>query len=244
MRRLAILIGGGLISAAVTASSQQPVAYTAREVADGGTISGRVTLTGGAPAPERLEITKDREVCAREPKFAQDLVVSSENSGLRFVVVSITDIRAGKPWPSESTAITLDQNGCRFSPHILIVPAGQTFNILNNDGILHNVHTRSRANRPINKAQPGFLKSLRAQFPSPEIIRVDCDAHDWMRAWIVVAAHPYYAVTDENGRYRLENVPPGTYALEFWHERLGTQTHQVTVAANETAEANAAYPAR
>ncbi|MFQ5890328.1 MAG: carboxypeptidase regulatory-like domain-containing protein [Gemmatimonadota bacterium] len=217
---------------ATTASfgySQQAPAYNAREVEGGGQIIGSVTVTGTLPAPTRLEVTKDHEVCGAEPKVAEDLLVKSGTNGLRNAVVSLSDITEGKPFGTQSEPRALDQRGCRFAPHVLVVPAGAPFAVLNSDGILHNFSTRSSENRPINKAQPGMLKKLQVKFRQPERIRVECDIHEWMEAWIVVAAHPYYAVTDENGSYQLEEVPPGRYTLEVWHERLGTQTRQVTI---------------
>ena len=231
-----------LASTALTrpAVAQDANAYTARDVADGGVISGHVTLTGTASAPTLIEITKDLEACGQEPQYTEDLIVD-QNGSIQDVVVWLTDVREGKPWPSEIQSATLDQKGCRFAPHVLVVQAGQQFDVLNNDGVLHNVHTRGTENRPVNKAHPKFLPRLRIKLNHPEIVHVKCDAHEWMSGWIAVAAHPYYAVTDANGSYSLEGVPAGTYTLQFWHEQLGTQTQQVTVAANGRAQVDAAY---
>lgn len=208
-----------------------------------GTISGTVTFAGSAPSPEKLNITMDHEVCDREPKFREDLVVAPQNGGLKNVVVWLKDMpeqASGTP-PHLSEPATLDQKGCRFIPHVLIVPAGETLTIINSDGILHNIHTRGSVNRPINKAQPGLLKRVKAKFKYPEMIFVKCDAHKWMSAWIVVAGHSYYTLTGDDGSYRLDNVPPGTYSLEFWHERLGSATQQVVVVAEKDAHADAQF---
>lgn len=239
--RTGFLLVAGVAGVTWLGWSQQTVSYIAREVSDGGVISGRVTLAGKAPTPKQLVITKDPEVCGKEPKYEEDLVVDDQTGGLKNVVVWLGDIKEGKAWQARAEAIALGQDGCRFTPRVLVVPAGETFDILNNDGILHNVHTRSSENRPINKAQPKFLTRLRARFDYPEMVRVECDAHDWMSAWIAVAAHPYYAVTDERGNYDLENIPPGTYTLEFWHEKLGSQTQQVTVPARQMVQTDVVY---
>ncbi len=216
-----------LVGDTVPSLGQQAGSYRPRTVSDGGVIVGQVTFSDPVPAPRRLEITQDGEVCDQEPKFAEDLVVG-EDGGLLNVVVWLSDVREGKPWDTTSPP-ALDQRGCRFTPHVLIVQAGETFEVRNSDGILHNVHTRGTENRPVNKAQPGFLTSVRVRLPLPEIVHVRCDAHDWMSGWITVAAHPYYAITDGNGNFQLDNVPPGSYTLELWHEQLGSQTQQVTV---------------
>ena len=208
-----------------------------------GTISGTVTFAGSAPSPVRLDITMDHEVCDREPKFREDLVVAPQTRGLKNVVVWLKDMpeQANDTLPATSDPAALDQRGCRFIPHVVIVPTGETLNILNSDGILHNIHTRGSVNRPINKAQPGVLKRVKAKFKYPEMIFVKCDAHKWMSAWIVVAGHSYYRLTGDDGSYRLDNVPPGTYSLEFWHERLGTATQQVVVVAGKEAHADARF---
>ncbi len=239
--RIGALLLLGTVSLSSLGFSQQLNPYVVRQVGGGGTVQGRVTLSGTAPTPKQLNITKDPEVCATEPKFEEDLVVAVGTGGLKNAVVWLTDIQEGKGWKAGGEPIALHQIGCRFTPHVFIVPAGETFHILNSDGIFHNVHTRGSENRPINKAQPKFLKRLQVKLSSPEFVRVKCDAHDWMSAWIAVAAHPYYAVTDEAGSYRLEDIPPGTYTLEFWHEKLGTRTQQVTVSAKETVQADVAY---
>lgn len=239
--RIGFLLATAMATITSLGSSQQAGPYVAREVADGGVIAGTLTLRGEARPPKELNITKDPEVCGKEPKFEEDLLVARETAGLKNVVVWLSDINEGKAWEARTQPVTLDQNGCRFTPRILIVPAGETFHILNSDGILHNIHTRSSENRPINKAHPKFVKRLQARLKRPEIVRVDCDAHDWMRGWIAVAAHPYYAATDENGSYRLEDVPPGTYTVTLWHETLGEQTRQVTVSPGAEVQVDVAY---
>lgn len=202
--------------------------YTSREPGPVGTIAGTVTFHGEVPAPERLEVTADPEVCGAEPRFASDLLVAEGNDGVRYVAVWLSDIQEGKDWEARAEPRTLDQRGCSFVPHVLIVPAGEQFLTGNRDGILHNIHTRSESNRPINRAQPSFVETLPMRLRYPGIVRVECDIHHWMRAWIVVAAHPYYAVTESDGSFVLEGVPPGTYTLQVWHERLGgsrTESH-------------------
>ena len=197
---------------------------------DTGTIVGEVVYAGDPPPVKKIEITKDKEKCGTE-KVLEELVVGPDR-GLRWVVVSLE----GAEWNAEAPevqGIQLDQSGCRFVPHVLVVPTDVDLSVLNSDGILHNVHTYSKANLPMNRAQPAFRKKMRMKFGEAEVIRVACDVHNWMGAWIVVSDNPYTAVTDENGSFRLTGIKPGTYKLKLWHERLGEQTKEVTVRGGE-----------
>ena len=209
-------------------------AYEGGDVKDGGTISGTVKFKGTAPAPKKLDIGKDKEVCDKSPKVDQSLVVN--NGNLANAVVTITDIKKGKK--IELKKVTLDQNGCQYHPHVLAFPAGATVEILNPDGILHNVHSYSKTNSPFNMAQPKFKKTLEVKIDKPEAIEVKCDVHGWMHGWLVATETPYVAVTDDSGNFKLTDVPPGTYTVEVWQEKLGKSTQKVTVKAKEDAKVN------
>jgi plastocyanin len=193
--------------------------------ASGGTVTGRVVLVGDAPQPKKLQVSKDKEKCGTE-KLAEDLVVSSDR-GIKNVVVSVQDVK-GKP----EGASALDQTGCAFAPHVVLVPVGAPLDILNNDGILHNFHTSSSKNAAINKAQPGFKKKMTETFSQPEIIKINCDAHAWMSGWLVVTENPS-AVTSDAGAFKITDVPVGTHKIEVWHETLGKVTKEITVKAGE-----------
>ena len=209
---VAILISGA--STQVTAQS-------------GGSIVGEVKFSGTPPAPKVLKVNKDNEVCG-EDKKSEELIVGA-NKGIKNAVVSVVDGAGSAPKPAQKPA--LDQKGCQFVPHVLLAPASGEVDILNSDGVLHNLHTFSTANPSFNKAQPKFKKVLTEKFDKPEIVRVQCDAHNWMSSWIVVQAHPHYAVTDESGSFKLDNVPAGKHKLEIWHEVLGKMTQEVEVKA-------------
>ncbi len=199
-------------------------------VSNGGKIVGTVKFVGEAPAMVKIETTKDVEVCGKTEKFDEALVVGDGN-GLKNVVVSIVNIEKGKAQAAEGG--TLDQKECVYRPRVILSPAGAELNILNNDGILHNIHTYSEANPPINKAQPKFRRKMTQKFDKAETVRVECDAHSWMKGWLVVTDHPYYAVTDASGMFELAEVPAGSYILRFWHETLGEMTQDVTVEAGQ-----------
>jgi plastocyanin len=228
-------LGSFVISAALmTLPISAMGAYQAGDVKDGGSISGTVKFKGTAPAPKKLDINKDKEVCGKTPKTDQSLVVN--NGNLANAVVTITDIQKGKK--IETKKVTLDQNGCEYKPHVLAFPAGSSVEILNPDGILHNVHSYSKVNSPFNQAQPKFKKSLDVKIDKPEVIEVKCDVHGWMHGWLVATENPYFAVTDNSGAFKLTDVPPGNYTVEVWHEKLGKNTQKVTVKAKEEAKVN------
>lgn len=205
-------------------------AYEAAPVSDGGTISGVVKYQGDPPKPEQLEVNKDKEVCAVEPKTVKSLVVGPEG-GIKYAVVSIADIQKGKPFGEDKAVV--DQKGCEYLPHVQAVQPGEQVEILNSDGILHNIHTYSEKNPPLNIAQPKFKKKVTAKFEKPEMVKLTCDVHGWMTGWVAVQEHPYYAVTDETGSFKLTDVPPGEYTLRVWQEKLGESTQKVTVKPGE-----------
>lgn len=211
-------------SGSLKTSGSEPEKLTER-----GTIKGKVTYAGTIPERKKIEITKDVNICGKVPHYHEDLLVSSEDRGLANVVVGLSEAQGGKSLESWGTEFELDQNGCRFVPHVLLLPVGAKLKIKNSDGILHNIHTHGEQNRPINKAQPRFLKVISVSFDKPEIIRVVCDVHNWMNGYILVMDHPYYAVTDTNGNFELAGVPGGSYTLKYWHETLGNETQAVTV---------------
>jgi plastocyanin len=215
--------------------------YMAMEVAGGGSVNGTITYAGEIPQKQKLEITKDANVCGQQPHYKEDIVVGS-NKGLANVVVSLTNIMKGKDISTLGTTFELDQNGCAFKPHVAFVPMGAELAILNSDGILHNIHTYSEKNPAINIAQPGFKKRLVQTFTQPEVIRVACDVHNWMGGYIVVVDHPYYSITDAEGNFELTNVPAGTYTVQYWQETLGKQTAEVTVSDGAASDASYQFP--
>ena len=207
-------------------------AYEGGDVKDGGSISGTVKFKGNAPAPKKLDVGKDKEVCAKTPKTDQSLIVNGGT--LVNAVVTITDIKKGKKMQLKK--VTLDQNGCEYKPHVLAFPAGTTVEILNPDGILHNVHSYSKVNSPFNQAQPKFKKTLGVKIEKPEAVELKCDVHGWMQGWLVATENPYFSVTDNSGGFKLIDVPAGTYTIEVWHEKLGKSSQKVTVKAKEEAK--------
>ncbi|HXU11316.1 MAG TPA: carboxypeptidase regulatory-like domain-containing protein [Candidatus Binatia bacterium] len=207
-----------------------------------GDIVGKVRYAGTAPTPAKIQVTKDQAVCGKATHVDESLIVGADK-GMMYVVVKVADPKDGKKMtPAKKPA--LDQNGCKFVPHVEIVPAGAEIDIVNSDGILHNIHSFPKNNPPFNKAQPKFKKVMPATFAKPDIVQVKCDVHSWMNGWVVVAEHPYYAITDASGAYTISGVPAGTYTLESWQEKLGKQTKPVTVPATGSVTVDLEYAAK
>lgn len=202
--------------------------YEGGAVADGGSISGTVKLSGAAPDVKAPDINKDQEICGKTKP--SDALVMGADKSIKFAVVRLTNIAKGKKLDTASKSV-LDQNKCHFDPHVVVVPVGGTLQIKNSDPITHNVHTFSIENDPVNKAQPKSLPTIEAKFTANETIKTQCDIHKWMGAWIVATDNPYVAVTDEKGQFKLTDVPPGTYKMEIWHETLAKETKEVVVKA-------------
>ena len=187
----------------------------------GGTIEADVKYNG-APVVEKLKVNKDTEKCGTEVTI--DKVVVGGNKGLANAVVSVPGAKG-----ATKTKAVLDQHGCKFVPHVVVMQPGE-LEIKNSDDILHNLHTYSTANPAINKAQPKFKKTMTEKLEKPEFVKVTCDVHSWMLGWVAVV--PGLAgVTDKDGVVKIENVPAGKQKVEVWHETLGKQEKEVEVKA-------------
>lgn len=200
------------------------IVVTAVVPASGGTINGVVRFGGPVPPEEKTPVTIDQYICGKEVS-AERLLVSGER-GVRNAVVFLKNPpgNGGVPLPE---TVSIDQKQCVFLPRVVVVPVGGTVQFLNSDRLLHNVHGHGTANPQFNRTQP-TARTIPIRFTTPEIVRITCDLHSWMTAWVVVAEHPFYAVTDEQGRFTLKNVPRGSYTLAVWQEALGTTTMPVT----------------
>lgn len=207
--------------------------------ADVGTLSGQVKYQGVTPSPIPLAVTKDREVCGTTPLYDESLVIGRDHD-VANAVITLLDSVTREPLKPEA-AVRFDQRGCRYIPHVAVFPAGSSVLIINSDGILHNIHTESAINPVIDMAQPGFKKQIRVMIAKPEIIKVTCDAHNWMEGWWYVTNTPYYAITGNDGRYVIRGVRPGTYTARVWQERLGTHSQQLVVRAGAVTVADFSF---
>ena len=194
-----------------------------------GAIHGKVLLAGTAPAPRKVDVTIDQYLCGKQ-KEADDLILSTRNE-VANAVVWLEQAPPDAAWPAVAQKVEIDQNACLFVPRVVIVPAGGTVDFLNSDRLLHNIHATPKLNVAFNRTQPKN-RTIPVTFAKPEIVRIDCDLHSWMTAWVVVAAHPYYAITRADGQFDFEKLPPGTYRLLSWHERLKSAPVEVKVPAS------------
>jgi plastocyanin len=206
------------------------------------TVNGTVTFDGKPPALKPLSVEAE-PVCHKKhgskPAPNEALVLGAGNTMGNILVWVSKGLPAGKTFPVPKTPVTLDQDGCVYKPHVMGIMVGQTYRILNNDGILHNIHTLPKVNPAFNRGQPATVKEMTTSFPKPEnVFQVKCDVHPWMSAYIGVFTHPFFATTGPDGKFSIPNLDPGTYEITAWHERLGTQSASITVAANETKAQN------
>jgi plastocyanin len=192
----------------------------------GESIKGNVRYVGAPVEKRKTSVTIDQYVCGTE-KEPENLVLSSSN-GIRNAVVSLQNIPPGTKRDWNFPAAKMDQKQCSFIPRVVIVPVGGTVEFLNSDRLLHNVRSNGKENPPFNRAQP-HARSISFTFKQPEVLRVDCDLHSWMRGWVVVAEHPFYVVTNAQGEFVLENVPQGKYTLQVWQESLGNVRQELVV---------------
>jgi plastocyanin len=198
-------------------------------------ITGTITFDGKAPVMKPLAMEAD-PVCAKKhptPALNEMLVLGSGNTMGNVMVYVSKGLPPGKTYPAPTTPVTLDQNGCMYKPHVMGIQVGQTYRILNSDGVLHNIHTLPKVNKAFNSAMPAERKEATTKFDKEEaIFNIKCDVHPWMSAYVGTFTHPFYSVTGADGKFTISGLDPGTYEITAWHERLGTRTASVTVAAS------------
>lgn len=230
--------GGGDGSGAAEGGADADAA-PAVDPAQAAAISGVVRFTGTVPAPEPIDMSAE-PTCAEKHDGAptQHAVEVGDDGGLGNVFVYVKEGLPDQAWPASDEQPVLDQDGCVYVPHVIGVQAGHDLTIRNSDGLLHNVNAQAQTNRGFNVGQPTNMETKRSFNTQEVMIPVTCEVHGWMNAYIGVVDHPYFAVTGEDGTFSLEGLPPGTYTVEAWHEEYGTQTMQVTVAAQETGTAD------
>lgn len=204
-----------------------------------GIVAGVVRLAGdAAPEPTRVANTTDPMVCG-ERQTLQDLVVGDRGRGIANVIVAVTGVPAGRlPRPGPDTLV-LGNRDCRFVPHAAAVTVGSTITAANEDPLLHTTHFYGALRANISLPVEGMAVSRTVQ--QAGMIAVKCDVHGWMQAFIRVDEHDLHAVTDTTGSYQIGGIPPGTYRIEFWHERLGHQSHDVRVEPGGTASLDVSY---
>jgi plastocyanin len=222
-----------LVAALPAAAAQTPAS------SDSGTLSGRITLNGLAPRLANLPVTRDMKTCGSSK---QDESLEVKDSGVKNAVVWLADVPTPKDYkpPKEK----LDQQGCVFLPHVLVAPVGATVDVVNSDKALHNVRAQAGADRLFNYAMPIPGHVVPTKLKKEGIFKLSCDVHPWMRGWLLALPTTRYAVSGEDGTYRIADLPPGKHKLKIWHERFGERDAEVEIAAGGTATHDVAYNPR
>ena len=212
-----------------------------------GKITGTVKLDGAAPHMKGIDMSKD-PYCAKahasDPAHLEQ-VVAGANGGLANVVLYLSEGYTGSPTAS-TTVPVFDQKNCMYTPHVLALDVNQTFKVTTSDQTTHNIHPLPNAmtgNIPWNQSQPPSAAPVEKSWKAAEVIPVQCNIHPWMHGWFVVVKGPY-ATTDGDGKYTINNVPPGSYTVTAWQEQYNTMTQKVTVASGASATADFAFKAK
>ena len=232
---LAAACGGGNTEDATVADAPtvSPV-----DAATAGNVTGRVTFAGTAPKAAVVRMESDPNCVQQGVTSTDEAVVVGDAGALQNTFVYVKDGLGDLRFPIPSNTPVLDQKGCQYTPHVIGVQVGQAIEVLNSDQTLHNVHAVPTSNQEFNTGQPLAGMKHTHRFSTREVmVPFKCDVHPWMRAYVGVLDHPYFAVTGPDGSFDLKGLPPGTYTIEAWHETLGTQTQTVTIAAKESGTA-------
>ena len=191
-------------------------------------LTGSVKFEGATPAPKRID-TKSDPSCGSGSVPAEEVVVNA-NGTLKNVFVYVKEGLPNQKFQPPSQVVKLDQKGCQYLPHVFGLQTGQTLEMINSDATLHNVHAMPGKSKRFNLGMPIQGMKIKRKFDQPEImVKFKCDVHPWMSAYAGILHHPFFAVTDEKGNFEIKNLPAGTYKLELWHEKFGTQQKQITV---------------
>jgi plastocyanin len=209
-----------------------------------GSISGKVTYTGTPAKPKPIDMSKEPS-CAKQhaTPVTTESVVTGANNSLENVVVYIS-AGANDEGQVPSQAVTFEQKGCQYVPHILVMHTNQELKVVNDDQTTHNIHPLAKANREWNKSQPPGTPPISEKYDKPEFISVKCNVHPWMRGVFAVLNTSHYDISKGGGEFNLPNLPPGKYTVTAWHEDYGTQTADVTITGNENKDVNFTFKAK
>jgi hypothetical protein len=232
--------GGSQETSNKSAEPSSPAATPAGmkvDIATAGSVKGVASVDGAVPANQAIKMNAD-PVCMKEnkdPQFQETYEVGADGKSLGNVFVYVKDGLGNYVFDTPTKPATIDQKECRYHPHVFGMMVNQPLEIINSDPTLHNIHAMPKNNQEFNNGQPIQGMKMTHTFTAPEVmVPFKCDVHGWMNAYVGVVANPYFAVTDKDGKFELKDLPAGTYTIEAWHEKLGTQTASVTLGAKES----------
>ena len=209
-----------------------------------GTVSGKVTFTGTPAKPKTIDMSKEPS-CAKQhaTPLTTESVVTGPNNGLENVVVYVS---SGAPDDGQipAQAVTYEQKGCQYLPHVLPMHVNQELKITNEDQTSHNIHPLAKVNHEWNKSQPPGTPAISEKYEKAEFISVKCNVHPWMHGVFAVMNTNHYDLSKGGGAFKLPNLPPGKYTITAWHEDYGTQTADITITSNETKDVNFTFKAK
>ena len=201
----------------------------------GATLKGSVMFKGVAPTPAKIKTSADPMCQQMHPQgIKNEEYVVGKNGGLQNVFIYVKQGLEGKTFPVETKPATITQKGCQYVPHVVGVQTGQPLEITNDDATLHNVNAQPKNNAGFNFAQPVQGMKSAKKFEKPEImVPFICNIHPWMKSYIGVVGHPFFAVSNDSGQFEIKDLPAGTYVLEAWHEKMGTSQQKITIKPGE-----------
>jgi plastocyanin len=221
-----------------TSEAQPAPASAPIDPATAATVSGTVKFDGAAPKGAKIDMSQDP--ACKGTNAAENVVV--EGGNLANVFVYVKDGLGSRTFDVPAAAVTIDQEGCKYHPHVLGVMIGQNIEIKNDDMTTHNIHPTPKDNREWNESQPPKAAALEKNFAREEVmLPVKCNQHPWMKMYVNVVKTPFYAVTGGDGKYEIKGLPPGDYTLAFVQEKLGTQEQKVTLAAKDSKTVDATF---
>jgi len=234
------------LTTTVSIASASAASYTESTVTNGGTITGKVSFSGTDPDPVSYSVAKDIATCGSSQRILD--FVRVKNGGLNDAVVYLANVKSGKAFPTLNG--NLEQKGCKFLPYLSVMHNNDSVDAVNSDPVMHNIHTYE-----LISAGNKFAKKTAFNVSQPKIgtvtktidmkrgngMKVECDAHDFMHAFVFVAKNPYYAVVKQDGTFSIDNVPPGDYKIMAWHGTLGEEKGNVTVTESGNVSFNFEY---
>lgn len=242
---VAVGCGGGGETPVAEETAVEAENYFEVDVATASTVSGTVTFEGEVPRNPRINMSAEPDCHSLHSGAVRaQVAIVGEDGALGNTFVWIKSGLEGKKFKTPTSPVALDQKGCIYNPHVIALQTRQTLAISNSDQTTHNVHPLPKVNREWNKSQTANAPAIERKFSRQEImLPVKCNIHPWMRSYINVVDHPFFAVTGVDGSFAIKGLPPGTYTIEAVHERFKSQEMSVTVGISESKQLDFAYKA-